>query len=153
MPTISLKIGYVLIFSNNFDYGNTISQFLIARKSDESNVIGYTRFLQLIFNHLCRDTVFEDDELLPIFKIAYKEIKDHLTEIRKRMLMFSMMSGSFLERISLLLRVEQILMLFPLLPVMLWNRAKHTLLPTKASLSKRNPNTQQNLIPPLMLLK
>lgn len=49
-------------------------QFLII--TDELNVIGYTSFFQLIFSHLCPDVNFENDELLPVFKIAVKAITD-----------------------------------------------------------------------------
>ena len=78
LSSTSLKIGYSLLYSGNFDYGNTILQFIIDRRADASGVIGYTRFLQLIFNFLCPNAIFDDDELLPIFQISEKAITDHI---------------------------------------------------------------------------
>ncbi|KAL8136224.1 hypothetical protein AgCh_010717 [Apium graveolens] len=42
LSSTSLKIGYSLLYSGNFDYGNTILQFIIARRTDTSGVIGPT---------------------------------------------------------------------------------------------------------------
>lgn len=78
MPFLLFLItGYAFIYNHVFYYRSTILQFLIARRSFPSHVIGYTRFLQLIFSYICRNVVFTDDELLPIFKIFDKAFTDH----------------------------------------------------------------------------
>lgn len=68
LPLVSLHIGYSFIYDMVFDYGGKNLKFLIARIIDKSGVIGYTRFIQLIFNYLCPNTVFDSDELVPVFK-------------------------------------------------------------------------------------
>ena len=83
LPSTSLRIGYSLLYSGNFDYGNTILQFIISRRADASGVIGYTRFLQLILTYLCPNDIFDDDELLPVFQISEKAITDHIKRDEK----------------------------------------------------------------------
>lgn len=58
-------------------------QFLIARVSDASQVIGHTRFLHRIFSYICLNVSLADDELLHIFKISNKAITDHKNRDKK----------------------------------------------------------------------
>ncbi|KAK1365189.1 hypothetical protein POM88_040750 [Heracleum sosnowskyi] len=71
----SLKIGYSLIHSTVFDYGSFILKALSDRKSDKLGSVCFLRFLQLIFNHLCPNVVFENDVVLPICRITENIIK------------------------------------------------------------------------------
>ncbi|KAK1383202.1 hypothetical protein POM88_020937 [Heracleum sosnowskyi] len=75
LPSGSLKIGYSLIHSTVFDYGSFILKALSDRKSDKLGYVCFLRFLQLIFNHLCPNVVFEDDVVLPICRITDNNIK------------------------------------------------------------------------------
>ncbi|KAK1380079.1 hypothetical protein POM88_026823 [Heracleum sosnowskyi] len=75
LPSGSLKIGYSLIHSTVFDYGSFILKALSDRKSDKLGSVCFLRFLQLIFNHLCPNVVFEDDVVLPICRITENNIK------------------------------------------------------------------------------
>ncbi|KAK1403937.1 hypothetical protein POM88_003542 [Heracleum sosnowskyi] len=75
LPSGSLKIGYSLIHSTVFDYGSFILKALSDRKSDKLGFVCFLRFLQLIFNHLCPNVVFEDDVVLPICRITENNIK------------------------------------------------------------------------------
>ncbi|KAK1360128.1 hypothetical protein POM88_044602 [Heracleum sosnowskyi] len=75
LPSGSLKIGYSLIHSTVFDYGSFILKALSDRKSDKLGSVCFLRFLQLIFNHLCPNVVFENDVILPICRITENNIK------------------------------------------------------------------------------
>ncbi|KAK1351406.1 hypothetical protein POM88_054379 [Heracleum sosnowskyi] len=75
LPSGSLKIGYSLIHSTVFDYGSFILKDLSDRKSDKLGSVCFLRFLQLIFNHLCPNVVFENDIVLPICRITENNIK------------------------------------------------------------------------------
>ncbi|KAK1358971.1 hypothetical protein POM88_043445 [Heracleum sosnowskyi] len=75
LPSGSLKIGYSLINSTVFDYGSFILKALSDRKSDKLGSVCFLRFLQLIFNHLCPNVVFENDVVLPICRITENNIK------------------------------------------------------------------------------
>ena len=70
LPSGSLQIGYSLIHDTPFNYGEFILELLAVRKEEKNGYICYTRFLQLIFNQFYPDYTFENDELIPIFKIA-----------------------------------------------------------------------------------
>ncbi|KAL8089098.1 hypothetical protein AgCh_038753 [Apium graveolens] len=59
------------------------STYLKIRRADTSGVIGYTRFLQLIYNFLCPNTEFDNDELLPLFQISEEVISDHIKKDEK----------------------------------------------------------------------
>ncbi|KAK1356058.1 hypothetical protein POM88_049314 [Heracleum sosnowskyi] len=75
VPSGSLKIGYSLIHSTVFDYGSFILKALSDRKLDKLGSVCFLRFLQLIFNHLCPNVVFENDVVLPICRITENNIK------------------------------------------------------------------------------
>ncbi|KAK1394455.1 hypothetical protein POM88_013511 [Heracleum sosnowskyi] len=75
LPSGSLKIGYSLIHSTVFDYGSFILKAFSDRKSDKLGSVYFLRFLQLIFNHLCPNVVFENDVVLPICRITENNIK------------------------------------------------------------------------------
>ncbi|KAK1388397.1 hypothetical protein POM88_016575 [Heracleum sosnowskyi] len=75
LPSGSLKIGYSLIHSTMFDYGSFILKALSDRKSDKLGSVCFLRFLQLIFNILCPNVVFENDVVLPICRITENNIK------------------------------------------------------------------------------
>ncbi|KAK1387713.1 hypothetical protein POM88_015891 [Heracleum sosnowskyi] len=75
LPSGSLKIGYSLIHSTVFDYGSFILKALSDRKSDKLGSVCFLRFLQLIFNHLCPNVIFEDDVVLPICRITENNVK------------------------------------------------------------------------------
>lgn len=96
-----------------FDYGGTIIQFLIARITNRSGVISYTRFIQLIFIYLCPNVVFDNDALVPIFQIFDKAIKDHESMDDKNGLhargSFLLRSGIFCKRNCLLSMGHQLL--------------------------------------------
>lgn len=136
LPSVSLKIVYSLIYSGSFDYGNSIQQYLFARKSDVSNVTGYTRFIQLIFYHLCPNVVSENDELLPVFKISDKEIKYHIN--RDKMNDFTgpvyilKEVSSFFQGLCLLFKYQQIPMLILLFILMLRKRTHPIMFLTQA---------------------
>ncbi|KAK1359862.1 hypothetical protein POM88_044336 [Heracleum sosnowskyi] len=75
LPSGSLKIGSSLIHSTVFDYGSLILKALSDRKSDKLGSVCFLRFLQLIFNHLCPNVVFENDVILPICRITENNLK------------------------------------------------------------------------------
>lgn len=92
-----------------FDYENTILQYLISRRNDDSNVIGYTRSFQLIFFYLCYNDVFENDELLSVFKIVDEAIKDHVNRDKKNSFScpaFAPAKVSIFYRVKCLLSIE-----------------------------------------------
>ncbi|KAK1384549.1 hypothetical protein POM88_022284 [Heracleum sosnowskyi] len=75
LPSGSLKIGYSLIHYTVFDYGTFVLKALSDRKSDKLGSICFLRFFQLIFNHLCPNVTFEEDVILPIYRITENNIK------------------------------------------------------------------------------
>ncbi|WOG95323.1 hypothetical protein DCAR_0414638 [Daucus carota subsp. sativus] len=75
LPSGSLQIPYSLIHDTPLNYGEFILAMLAVKKEDKTGYICYTHFLQLIFNHFYHDYTFENDELIPIFKIAELGIK------------------------------------------------------------------------------
>ena len=70
LPSGSLQIGYSLIHNTLFDHCTFLLELLAVRKEDKTGFICYIRFLKLIFNHFCPNSLFDNDELLPIYKIA-----------------------------------------------------------------------------------
>ncbi|KAL8118050.1 hypothetical protein AgCh_015809, partial [Apium graveolens] len=78
-PDVSYGDGNI---GHTLGYGNLIIGKMLKEKKlslKHLHVFGwYTRFLQLIFNFLCPNDEFDNDELLPVFQISEKAITNHI---------------------------------------------------------------------------
>lgn len=100
-------------------------------KNDNYDYICYIRFLQLLFNHICRDFVFENDELVLISKISEYSLRalrnvDKKNGLNGPCVIPPQIKQFLCENCQINIVLHQKLMLdYPLL--MLWNRTLHTL--------------------------
>ena len=62
------QIGYCLFQNTNFDFASIILEYICMRINDKRKVIYFTRFLHLIFVHLCPDSVFQSDICIKVHK-------------------------------------------------------------------------------------
>ena len=64
LTQLTQQIGYGLLHGAIYDIPRKILEFIRTRKLESSQVIYFPRFLHLIFFHLCKNVVFENDEHL-----------------------------------------------------------------------------------------
>ena len=64
LTQMTQQIGYGLLHDSLYDIPSKILEFLRMRRIENAQVIYFPRFLHLIFFHLCKNVVFENDSLM-----------------------------------------------------------------------------------------
>ena len=70
------QIGYCLFQNTNFDFASIILEYICMRINDKRKVIYFSRFLHLIFVHLCPDSVFQNDTCIKVHKNGPRSFVD-----------------------------------------------------------------------------
>ena len=70
------QIGYCLFQNTQFDFATMILEYICFRIKDKREAIYFSRFLHLIFVHLCPDSIFQGDTCLKIYKNGPRSFQD-----------------------------------------------------------------------------
>ena len=70
------KIGCCLYQNTNFDFASTILEYICMRINDKRKFIYFSRFLHLIFVHLCPESVFQGDTCIKVHKNGPRSFVD-----------------------------------------------------------------------------
>ena len=70
------QIGLFLFRNTEFDFAIIILEYLSMRINDKRQVIYFSRFLHLIFVHLCPDAVFQSDICIKVHKNGPRSFVD-----------------------------------------------------------------------------
>ena len=62
------QIGFCLFQNTDFDFASMIIEYISMRINDKRQVIYFSRFLHLIFVHLCSNAVFQNDLCIKVHK-------------------------------------------------------------------------------------
>ena len=69
-------IGLCLFQNTEFDFASMIIEYISMRINDKRKVIYFSRFLHLIFVHLCPDVVFQSDLCIKVHKNGPRSFMD-----------------------------------------------------------------------------
>ena len=70
------QIGYCFFQNTEFDFASIILEYISMRINDKRQVIYFSRFLHLIFVHLCPDAVFQSDLCIKVHKNGPRSFVD-----------------------------------------------------------------------------
>ena len=70
------QIEYCLFQNTDFDFASMIIEYISMRMNDKRQVIYFSRFLHLIFVHLCPDVVFQNDLCIKVHKNGPRSFVD-----------------------------------------------------------------------------
>ena len=70
------QIGLCLFQNTEFDFASIILEYISMRINDKRQVIYFSRFLHLIFVHLCPDVVFQSDLCIKVHKNGPRSFVD-----------------------------------------------------------------------------
>ena len=70
------QIGFCLFQNTNFDFASMILEYICMRINDKRKVIYFSRFLHLIFVHLCPESVFQGDTCIKVHKNGPRSFVD-----------------------------------------------------------------------------
>ena len=70
------QIGYCLFQNTQFDFATMILEYICFRIKDKREAIYFSRFLQLIFVHMCPDSIFQGDTCIKVQKNGPRSFQD-----------------------------------------------------------------------------
>ena len=70
------QIGFCLFQNTNFDFASMILEYICFRIKDKREVIYFSRFLHLIFVHLCPESIFQGDTCIKVYKNGPRSFVD-----------------------------------------------------------------------------
>ena len=70
------QIGFCLFQNTNFDFAIMILEYICMRIKDKRKFIYFSRFLHLIFVHLCPESVFQGDTYIKVHKNGPRSFVD-----------------------------------------------------------------------------
>ena len=70
------QIGYCLFQNTDFHFASMIIEYISMRINDKRQVIYFSRFLHLIFVHLCPDALFQNDLCIKVHKNGPRSFVD-----------------------------------------------------------------------------
>ena len=70
------QIGFCLFQNTEFDFASMILEYISMRINDKRKVIYFSRFLHLIFVHLCPESVFQGDTYIKVHKNGPRSFVD-----------------------------------------------------------------------------
>ena len=76
LTQIAQQIGFCLFQNTNFDFASMILEYICMRINDKRKVIYFSRFLHLIFVHLCPESVFQGDTCIKVHKNGPRSFVD-----------------------------------------------------------------------------
>ena len=76
IPIMSQQIGYALLNQTHFDYASAVLGFIGDRMKEDSNIVYFARFCQLIYNFCCPDSPQNFSETIEPFKLHKRAFTD-----------------------------------------------------------------------------
>ncbi|KAK1396131.1 hypothetical protein POM88_005994 [Heracleum sosnowskyi] len=104
IPTDSLQIGYSLLYGSQFDVARLVLTNIGEKMLENRNVVYFSRFCQLIFNHCCPDVEILDEDVILSFKLHKRIFSDLINKDNKKgevgPLMFPASVQQFLDNLQ-----------------------------------------------------
>ncbi|KAK1397094.1 hypothetical protein POM88_006957 [Heracleum sosnowskyi] len=84
IPTDSLQIGYSLLYGSQFDVARLVLTNIGEKMLENRNVVYFSRFCQLIFNHCCPNVEIVEDDVILSFKLHKRIFSDLINKDNKK---------------------------------------------------------------------